>query len=75
MVRLPVSIRLMVEGLRLARAASSSSESPSVVRRLRSRLRTDCSMSWCSGTATSRGVLRILQGLMQGPQGHRIVAP
>ena len=44
MVRLPVSTRLIVDALRLVRAASSSSESPSVWRRLRSRVRTTCSM-------------------------------
>src|SRR6188472_4123225 len=44
-VRLPVSTRLIVDGLRLVRAASSSSDRPRVFRRLRSRVRTTCSIS------------------------------
>ena len=43
--RLPVSMRLMVDALRLVRSASPSSDSPSVFRRLRSRARTTCSIS------------------------------
>jgi hypothetical protein len=46
-VRLPVSTRLIVDGLRFVRAASSSSDRPNVVRRLRSRVRTVRSISFC----------------------------
>lgn len=42
--RFPVSIRLMVEGLRLVRAARSLSDRPRVLRRLRSRVLTTSSI-------------------------------
>ena len=49
----PVSTRLIVEGLRLVRGASWSSDRPSVVRRLRSRVRTTFSISFSSVIARS----------------------
>ena len=64
-VRFPVSTRLMVDGLRFVRAASSSSDSPNVFRRLRNRVRTICSMSVCSATAFSDLFLRISQDVMR----------
>jgi hypothetical protein len=45
MVRLPVSMRLIVDALRWVLAATSSSDSPSVRRKLRSRLRTRSSIA------------------------------
>lgn len=70
-VRLPVSIRLMVEGLRLVRAPRSSSERPSVVRRLRRRVRTTCSMLLRS---VIRDSLQILQGVWHKPADDSTVA-
>ena len=66
-VRLPVSIRLIVEALRLVSAASSSSDKPSVVRRLRSRVRTTCSML-LSSTMVPVPFLRISQRHVQFPE-------
>src|SRR5688572_17545766 len=71
-VRLPVSIRLMTDGLRLLRAASSSSDSPNVVRKLRKRVRTRFSIS--SSSAITPPVLRISQGVLQFPKTDCIVA-
>ena len=45
MVRCPVSMRLIVDALTLVRLDSSSRDRPSVVRKLRSRVRTTCSTS------------------------------
>jgi len=71
-VRLPVSTLLMVDGLRLVRAASSSSERPRVLRSVRKRARTASSTSRCSAMLSS-DLLRISQGRVHFSRRDRTI--
>ena len=72
-VRLPVSTRLMVDGLRLVRAASSSSDRPSVFRKTPQTGPNHLFYFVQLSHGSSANVLRISQVRLRFSGSHRIV--